>query len=56
LRYRSEQSLYYPSVNRRDGQVVVKKKCAGGPFNGGTYDTLADAMKERGLRSSWTPE
>ena len=41
LRYRSEESLYYASVARRDGAVVVKKKCPGGPSNGGTYHTLA---------------
>lgn len=41
LRYQSEESLYYASVARRDGAVVVKKKCPGGPSNGGTYVTLA---------------
>ena len=40
LRYQSEESLYYASVNRRDGTVVMKKKCAGGPDNGGTYYEL----------------
>ena len=40
LRYRSEDSLYYASVARRDGAVVVKKKCPGGPSNGGTYYAL----------------
>jgi hypothetical protein len=42
LRYKSEQSLYYASVNRRDGHVVIKKKCSGGSSNGGTYYTLAE--------------
>lgn len=41
LRYQSESELYYASVNRRDGAVVIKKKCAGGDANGGTYVTLA---------------
>lgn len=41
LRYQSEQSLYYASINRRDNTVVVKKKVPGGPSNGGTYYTLA---------------
>ena len=41
LRYKSEEQLYYASVNRRDGTVVIKKKCPGGPSNGGTYYTLA---------------
>ncbi|GAA3386048.1 hypothetical protein [Cryptosporangium minutisporangium] len=40
LRYRSEFSLYAVSVARRDGVVVIKKKCAGGPSNDGTYYTL----------------
>ena len=31
LRYQSRESLYYASVNRRDGRVVIKKKCMGGP-------------------------
>jgi hypothetical protein len=41
LRYQSEYQLYYASVNRRDGHVVLKKKCPGGPSNGGTYYELA---------------
>jgi hypothetical protein len=41
LRYQSEESLYYVSVNRRDGAIVIKKKVPGGPSNGGTYHTLA---------------
>ena len=40
LRYQSEYQLYYASVNRRDGHVVIKKKCSGGPSNGGTYYEL----------------
>jgi hypothetical protein len=40
LRYQSRKSLYYASVNRRDGRVVIKKKCVGGPSNGGTYYAL----------------
>jgi len=42
LRYQSRESLYYASVNRRDGHVVIKKKCVGGPSNGGTYYALAE--------------
>lgn len=41
LRYQSETELYAVSVNRRDSTVVIKKKCAGGPSNGGSYYTLA---------------
>lgn len=43
LRYQGEASLYYASIARRDGAVVVKKKCPGGPSNGGTYYTLGSA-------------
>lgn len=41
LRYQSEESLYYASVARRDGRVLVKKKCPGGASNGGTYYTIS---------------
>ena len=41
LRYQSEYNLYYASVNRRDSQIVIKKKCPGGKENGGTYYQLA---------------
>jgi hypothetical protein len=40
LRYSSEESLYYASVNRRDGTTQIKKKVPGGVSNGGTYYTL----------------
>jgi hypothetical protein len=40
LRYQSEESLYYASVNRRDNTVIIKKKVPGGPSNGGTYHNL----------------
>ena len=42
LRYQNEKHLYYASVNRRDGTVVIKKKCVGGTDNGGTYYELSD--------------
>ncbi len=42
LRYRSQHELYYASVARRDGHIDIKKKCLGGPDNGGTYHYLAD--------------
>lgn len=37
LAYRSEFELYALSVDRRDGRLAIKKKCPGGPSNGGTY-------------------
>jgi len=45
LRYQSETELYAVSVNRRDSTVAIKKKCAGGPSNGGSYYTLAKPVK-----------
>jgi hypothetical protein len=46
LHYQSEYELYYASVARRDGHVVIKKKCRGGRSNGGTYYVLGNS--ERG--------
>jgi hypothetical protein len=43
LHYVDQYELYYASVNRRDGSVVIKKKCRGGDDNGGTYYELASA-------------
>jgi hypothetical protein len=40
LRYQSEYELYAVSFNRRDGHIVIKKKCEGGSENGGTYYEL----------------
>ena len=37
LRYQDDYHLYAASVNQRDGKVFIKKKCPGGPQNGGTY-------------------
>ncbi|MFI5931841.1 hypothetical protein [Actinoplanes sp. NPDC051494] len=40
LHYQSQYELYYASVARRDGHVVIKKKCLGGVSNGGAYYAL----------------
>jgi hypothetical protein len=40
VRYQSESALYAVSVDRRDGTMIIKKKCAGGTDNGGTYYNL----------------
>jgi hypothetical protein len=45
VRYESPTQLYAASVNRRDGSVVIKKKCPGGPSNGGTYYTLGKSIR-----------
>lgn len=44
-RYQSEFSLYYASVNRRDGVCLIKKKVPGGPSNDGTYYTISKIAK-----------
>lgn len=41
LRYQSEESLYYASINRRDNMVAIKKKIPGGSSNGGTYYNIS---------------
>lgn len=53
LRYRSETSLYYASINRRDGAVVVKKKVPGGPSGGGTYYTLGQVKRSPAVAGRW---
>jgi hypothetical protein len=55
LHYQSEFSTYYVSVFRRDGEIAIKKKVAGGPSNGGTYFTLASAPSGIGadLPGTW---
>lgn len=41
LRYQSQYNLYYASINRADGNIVIKRKVPCGPDNSGTYITLA---------------
>ncbi|GAA3914848.1 hypothetical protein [Actinoplanes auranticolor] len=45
LRHKSQYELYAASVARRDGVVLIKKKCPGGPVNGGTYYTLGAEVR-----------
>jgi hypothetical protein len=40
LRWHSPKDLYVVSLNRRDGQITIKRKSPGGEVNGGTYTTL----------------
>src|SRR6478735_1536577 len=40
VRYGSDRELYAVSVDRRDGTMIIKKKCPGGTDNGGTYYDL----------------
>jgi hypothetical protein len=44
LHYQSQYNLYYASFNRRDGRIVIKKKCPGGSENGGTYYELSSEV------------
>ena len=53
LHYVDEYELYYASVNRRDGSVVIKKKCRGGTDNGGTYYELASASGPPAPMGAW---
>jgi hypothetical protein len=53
LRYQSEFSLYYASINRRDGTSVIKKKVPGGPDNGGTYYDLTPYVSHPVAYGSW---
>lgn len=43
LGYQNEYNLYYVSVNRADGQVVIKRKVPCGTDNSGTYFVLGSA-------------
>ena len=42
MRYSPKFELYAVSADRRDGNMIIKKKCAGGTSNGGTYYDLND--------------
>jgi hypothetical protein len=46
VRYRSDKELYAVSVDRRDATMVIKKKCPGGPANGGTYWDLTPVVRD----------
>lgn len=46
VRYRSEAELYAVSVDRRDATMIIKKKCAGGDTNGGTYYDLSESVRD----------
>jgi hypothetical protein len=50
----SPQAAYYVSLYRRDGQTVIKKKTAGGPVAGGTYQALSKYLPSRMIPGRWT--
>jgi hypothetical protein len=54
LHYQSETSLYYASINRRDGTSIIKKKVPGGPSNGGTYYDLSPFVSHPVPYGQWT--
>ena len=49
VRYRSAEELYAVSVDRRDGRMVIKKKCPGGDVNGGTYHDLSPTVGDAAI-------
>ena len=53
LRYQSQTSLYYASINRRDNTAVIKKKVTGGPDNGGTYYDLTSYVSHAVPYGAW---
>ena len=53
LRYQSQTSLYYASINRRDGTAIIKKKVTGGPDNGGTYYELTPYVSHPVPYGAW---
>jgi len=53
LRYQSEFNLYYVSVNRADGDVVIKRKVPCGTDNSGTYFVLGKYVKHDFKTGSW---
>lgn len=55
LRHTSQYRLYAASVARRDGTLMIKKKCAGGPTNGGTYYTLGEVPGRPTVFRRWIP-
>lgn len=45
LRYQNQFDLYYASINRADGTVVIKRKVPCGPSDSGTYFVLGQYVK-----------
>jgi hypothetical protein len=54
LRYQNEFNLYYISVNRADGQVVIKRKVPCGPDNDGTYFVLGSYVPHSFTPNAWS--
>jgi hypothetical protein len=50
----SPSAAYYVSLYRRDGQAVIKKKSAGGPIAGGSYQELSKYVPSTVRPQHWT--
>jgi hypothetical protein len=50
----SPAAAYYVSMYRQDGFAVIKKKTAGGPVAGGTYQALSQYVPTRITPGHWT--
>jgi hypothetical protein len=53
LRYRNQYDLYYASLNRADGKIVIKRKVPCGPDNRGTYFVLGDYVPHPFRAGGW---
>lgn len=52
-RYQSQYNLYYASVNRADGNVVLKRKVPCGSDNSGTYFVLGNYVPNNWSVGQW---
>jgi hypothetical protein len=50
----SPEAAYYVSLYRRDGTAVIKKKTAGGPVAGGSYQELSKYLPSKITPEHWT--
>lgn len=53
LRYHSEYDLYYVSLQRADGNVVIKRKVPCGDANDGTYVDLSELRRHPARPGQW---
>lgn len=53
LRYQNQFNLYYASINRADGQMVIKRKVPCGNDNSGTYFVLGTYVKHNYKAGNW---
>lgn len=53
LGYQNEYNLYYASINRADGNVVIKRKVPCGNDNSGTYFVLSSFVKHPTTPYRW---